>query len=119
MPALDWITIEGFRSIRRIERLKLDRINIIIGANGSGKSNFIGAFSFLNAVREGRLQEYVGRAGGADNVLFFGSRTTQDLHFHLSFEEEVNQYGLHLTTTADGSLVPVSESVYYWNKSCD
>ena len=66
MAALDWITVEGFKSIKRIDRLPLAPINIVIGANGSGKSNLIGVFSFLREIRSGRLQEYVIRSGGAD-----------------------------------------------------
>jgi len=56
IPALDCITIEGFRSIKRIERLPLEPINVLIGPNGAGKSNFIGAFSFLGEIRAGRLR---------------------------------------------------------------
>ena len=56
MAAVDWITVAGFRSIKRIERLPLGPINILIGPNGSGKSNFISAFSFLREIRAGRLQ---------------------------------------------------------------
>ena len=78
MPALDWITIEGFKSIRSIEKLELGPINVLIGPNGSGKSNFIEAFSFLNAIRDGRLKNYVTKAGGAERILHFGSKTTSD-----------------------------------------
>ena len=63
MPALDWITIEGFKSIKRIERLRLGPINVLIGANGSGKSNFIEVFSFLCEVRARRLQERSASSG--------------------------------------------------------
>ena len=66
MSELDWITVEGFKSIGSIRRLPLRPINVLIGPNGAGKSNFIGAFSFLNAVREGKLRNYVMRPGGAD-----------------------------------------------------
>ena len=59
MPELDWISVKGFKSISSIEKLKLGAINVVIGANGSGKSNFIGVFSFLHALKEGHLQEYV------------------------------------------------------------
>jgi AAA15 family ATPase/GTPase len=38
--SLDSITIKGFKSIAAIEDLRLRPINILIGANGSGKSNF-------------------------------------------------------------------------------
>ena len=39
--ALDFVTVKGFKSIASIEKLELGPINVLIGANGSGKSNFI------------------------------------------------------------------------------
>ena len=57
MSTLDWITVKGFKSIKSIEELELRPINILIGANGAGKSNFIGVFSFLNAIRLGEVTE--------------------------------------------------------------
>jgi predicted ATPase len=92
--ALDYVTIKGFKSIASLEKLELRPINIIIGPNGSGKSNFIGAFSFLHAIREGRLQDYVTAAGGAERILHFGSKTTKEISFYLSFVGQVNQYEL-------------------------
>ena len=44
------VTIEGFKSIRLIKDLPLRPINILIGANGSGKSNFLEAFVFLEEI---------------------------------------------------------------------
>ena len=109
MAALDWITIEGFKSIKRIERLPLNPINVLIGSNGSGKSNFIDLFSFLREIRAGRLQEYVRRSGGADKVLHFGSRNTSTLDIHASLGDEVNQYVLTLASNAEDSLFPLRE----------
>ena len=60
---LDFITVKGFKSIAAVEKLRLQPINVIIGPNGSGKSNLIGVFAFLHAIREGRLQDYVAKAG--------------------------------------------------------
>ncbi len=113
---LDYITIKGFKSISSIERLPLKPINIVIGANGSGKSNFIGAFSFLHEIREGRLNEYVRTAGGADQLLHFGSKTSKAISLKISFQKEVNQYSLLLIPTQDDSLVPGSESAFFWDK---
>ena len=109
MPALDTITIKGFRSIASIENLKLEAINVLIGPNGSGKSNFIEAFSFLHAIREGQLQDYVIKAGGADKVLYFGSKVTASIEIQISFQGGVNQYQLALAPTADDRLYPSSE----------
>ena len=109
MPALDCITIEGFRSIKRIERLPLEPINVLIGPNGAGKSNFIGAFSFLGEIRAGRLKEYVVRSGGADRILHFGAKVTPKLRINVSFGGAVNRYEITLTATDADGLLPVRE----------
>lgn len=116
-PEIDYISISGFKSIASIEKLPLKSINLIIGPNGSGKSNFIGVFDFLRSVREGRLNDYVRKAGGAEQILHFGSKTTEKIELHISFCEGVNQYGLSLEVTEDDSFYPSSEHVYYWDKS--
>jgi predicted ATPase len=114
--ALDYITIQGFKSIASVEKLELRPINVLIGPNGSGKSNFIGVFAFLHAIREGRLQAYVTAAGGAEKVLHFGSKTTKEITIHLSFFEEVSQYKLKLSPTADDGLFLSEEYANYWDK---
>ena len=55
MPALESIAIKGFKSIRDIE-VKLRDINVLIGANGSGKSNFLEVFSLLQTIHAGRFR---------------------------------------------------------------
>ena len=110
MPALDWITIEGFKSIKRVDRLRLGPINVLIGPNGSGKSNFIGAFSFLRAVRIRLLREYASRAGGAGAILHFGSKVTPKLRMHVSFGGGENyQYVIALAATDADMLSPLGE----------
>jgi len=116
MHELETITVEGFKSIASLDELTLGAINVLIGPNGSGKSNFIGVFSFLHAIREGQLQEYVIKSGGADRVLYFGSKVTNQLHIKISFEGESDQYEITLQPTEADELVPVSERVYFWDK---
>jgi predicted ATPase len=111
---LDYITVRGFRSIKSVEKLPLRSINVLIGSNGSGKSNFIGVFSFLHAIREGRLRRYVTESGGADKILHFGAKQTREIHFHLSFRSGINQYSLTLQPTKDDGLYPSSEYAYFW-----
>src|SRR5437764_4946065 len=114
---LDYITVRGFKSIASLEKLPLKPINILIGANGSGKSNFIGVFSFLHAIREGHLRDYVIKAGGADKVLHFGAKVTPHLEIHISFQGEKGQYRIVLGATDDDQLYPHWESVYFWDKA--
>jgi len=117
--ALDFITVKGFKSIAAILQLPLRSINVLIGANGSGKSNFIGVFSFLHAIREGRLRDYVTAAGGAERLLHFGSKNTTEMSFHLSFEGGINQYQLELSPSADDGLFPTDETASLGSTSRD
>ena len=105
--ALDYITIQGFKSIASIEKLPLRPINIVIGANGSGKSNFIGVCDFIHEIRAGRLRVYVVKAGGADKVLHFGSKATHEISFDLSFAK--GPWKAKLRPTADDLLYEYEE----------
>src|SRR5437762_4178539 len=115
-PELDYITIKGFKSFASMEKLRLRAINVVIGPNGSGKSNFLGLFSFLNAIREGKLQDYVSTAGGAEKVLHFGSRSTNLIEIHLSFQDEVNEYRIEFGPVAGDQLASAREVAYFWDK---
>jgi predicted ATPase len=88
MPELDSITVKGFKSIASVE-----------------KSNFLGVFSFLHAIREDRLNEYVIKAGGADKVLHFGSKVTPVLHVEVSFRGEQKNRIFLIPTDADELVV--------------
>ena len=112
--ALDYVTIQGFKSIASVEKLKLRPINVLIGPNGSGKSNFIGVFDFLHAIREGRLRNYVTAGGGAEKILHFGSKTTAEIYLYLSFANGENQYELKLKPTGDDRLFPSEERAHYY-----
>jgi predicted ATPase len=117
IPELNYITIKGFKSIASIDELRLSPINIVIGPNGSGKSNLIEVFSFLHAIREGRLYDYVRKAGGAEQLLYFGSKNTDAIYIKISFCEEVNSYELKLESSVEDSLYPSNEYVYFWDKA--
>jgi predicted ATPase len=100
------ITIEGFKSIKQ-EQISLGALNVLIGANGSGKSNFISFFRFIQQMTSGSLQEYVGRSGGADALLYYGAKTTEQLAVSLLWSEgkEEFEYKARLVTSTHGRLV--------------
>lgn len=62
---MDRIEIKGYKSFKNFT-LDLSPINILIGSNGSGKSNFLSFFEFLNHLYEQKLTEYVALNGGLD-----------------------------------------------------
>ena len=111
--ALDYISIKGFRSIRE-EKLELHPINILVGANGSGKSNVVSVFSFLNELRRGNLRSYTEQRGGANRILHFGSKVTSTLEIKISFSNSVNGYNISLTSTDIDTFSVRQEKCWYW-----
>ena len=109
---IDWITIQGFRSIRSIERLKLGQINAMIGANGSGKSNFVRVFELLRAVCRGNLQHHVRRAGGAEKMLHFGTKETPRITIRIAFTQPAVRYQIELAPGDGDALHVCSEGIF-------
>ena len=116
MPTLESISIKGFKSIRDV-KVELRDINVLIGANGSGKSNFVGALSFLRSIRLGNLQRYVRRADGADRVLHFGHEETDEVSIRVRFGGDEQEYSVTLAHTASDNLYIDSEYVCFWDET--
>lgn len=108
MHPLAHIHVSGFKSIRD-QSLKLGGLNVLIGANGAGKSNFIGVFRLLNEIVNHNLQLYIGRSGGANRFLYFGSKRTERIAIDLSFDKTA--YHCTLVPAAPDSLVFGEESI--------
>ncbi len=89
---IERVRIKGFRSLADIEMSELPDVTVMIGANGSGKSNFICFFEMLSWMsRSRKLGEFVGRYGGADDQLFGGSRQTPRMEATVGLKTEAGQ----------------------------
>ena len=110
MHALDRLQIRGFKSIREAD-LELPRLSVMIGANGAGKSNLIAVFELLHSLVHERLQVYVQQAGGADSLLHFGRKNTDELKLRFRFGK--NAYECRLLPTAEDKLVFGDETLYF------
>src|SRR5262249_24236314 len=62
------LRLAGWKSIWDA-KIELRSLNVLIGANGAGKSNLVGFFKLMNEMMEGRFQEHVGKIGGAESLL--------------------------------------------------
>ncbi len=118
MRTLEQIKVKNFKSIHD-QTLRLGRLNIFIGGNGSGKSNLIGVFHFLNRVVAGDLQNYTGEAGGADSILYFGRKQSPSLTVELEFggEAYANGYGFTLRPTAQDRFIFSSETIWFHDRT--
>lgn len=105
------LTIRGFKSIQKLEDFKLEPLNVLIGANGAGKSNFVGFFRLLRELVEQRLARLVEIEGGADRFLYLGPKITQQIRAEFYFG--ANGYRFVLEPTNDGRLIFADEATQY------
>lgn len=110
--SLSTITIHGYKSIEKLESFKLSNLNVLIGANGAGKSNFISIFKLLNEIYEQRLQIFVQQQGGPDSLLHLGREMTDKIHAEFYFK--ANGYYFDLIPTIDNRMIFQNE--YLWFK---
>lgn len=78
------IDIEGYKSIKKLS-IDLKSINILLGGNGVGKSNFISLFTLLRNIYNQNFQNYIQRKGGANSFLYFGRKVTQEIVLKVFF----------------------------------
>lgn len=102
---LDCISLFGYKSIRELKTLHLQPgLNVLIGANGSGKSNFIRFFEMLGHMMDPNkgLQNYVASRGRADAFLFRGMKVTPQMEASLMISRL--EYRFALRAADDRSL---------------
>ncbi|MDZ5649387.1 AAA family ATPase [Nitrospirillum sp. BR 11828] len=115
MSSVSSLTITGFKSIRSLRDFKLNPLNVLIGANGAGKSNFIGFFRLLSQMYLRRLQLYVQTQGGPDAFLHFGRKITDHIYAEVFFQS--GGYKFNLIPTADNRLIFEEEIIYTINNT--
>jgi predicted ATPase len=65
------LAISGYRSLRDI-RVRLSRLTIVTGANGSGKSSLYRALRLLADIAQGRIIQSLATEGGLQSTLWAG-----------------------------------------------
>ena len=108
---LDKLTIKGFKSIKSLKDFELTDLNILIGGNGAGKSNFVDFFRMISAMmKKDGLKEFV--AGNCDSYLYGGTKQTKQISVELFFGQ--NGYDFELAPTEDGFFLINNERRHYF-----
>ncbi len=112
--AIDRIRIAGFGSLREVH-LEPGRLTVLIGANGSGKSNLLRALRMAPLMRTGQLQRFVAEAGGASALLHYGPERTKAIEITLDFswKDQRNRYFARLGFASGDKLMYLDEVVGY------
>lgn len=104
---MDRVIIRGYKSFKDLD-ISLGKINVLIGSNGSGKSNFLSFFEFLHQMYEQKMTEYVALNGGTDKFIYQGSKVTESINAGILFDE--NSYVFTLKE-GDGKFVVSREEL--------
>lgn len=108
------IRVEGFKSLKEID-LELRELNVLIGANGAGKSNFVSFFELLKHIYRERLAKYVSVRGGASSFLYYGPKFTDSIRSSVVYDLDVGsvRHCFELAYGDPDRLVFTSEEVEY------
>ena len=110
------INLKGYKSINpKGQDIPIGDITILLGANGSGKSNLISFFQMLNFMTTGALQKYVGQSGYADTLLYFGSKKTTRIVAEITFSDSTSKdkYSFSLSHAAGDTLIFTEETLFW------
>lgn len=110
---LSRIVIKGFKSIKDCD-LELNNINVLIGSNGAGKSNFISLFEMLQKILARELSFYVEKKG-INPLLYNGKEVTDGIIAEFHFGSDL--YSFDLEWTENDSLFFREEQVYITGKN--
>jgi len=113
---LEKIIIDNYKSIKRAE-IELRNVNILIGSNGSGKSNFISFFELVNAILNQNLSGYVLKRGGFERFLYNGRKESENVVGLLDFDN-TNALYFDLRPTIDNNVF-LKEVVDFYNLKQD
>lgn len=104
------IIIENYKSIHKAT-IDLAPINVLIGANGAGKSNLISFFELLSALYNQRLQRYILERGGIGRLLHNGLKGSDKIRGVFNFSNK-NALGFVLLPTDTGGAVIATQDCF-------
>lgn len=109
------ITIKGFKSISFDHPIELEvgDVNILLGANGSGKSNIISFFKMVGYMMSGGLQQFIAKSGTNQKFLYYGAKKTPTLSAEIRFDgnNSYDIYRFYLTNAVPNRLIVSSEEI--------
>jgi predicted ATPase len=101
--------------------LELRNLNVLIGANGAGKSNLISFFKLFNHLMSKSLQQHIASTGFADAMLYYGSKRTPQIAATLNFSTPAgkNVYHLRLVNAAQDTLIFADEAISFTRETSE
>ncbi|MEA1962092.1 MAG: AAA family ATPase [Bacillota bacterium] len=96
-------------------------LNVLIGANGAGKSNLISFFKLFNHLMSNNLQQHIASSGFGDAMLYYGAKRTPQISATLDFSTPAgkNVYHMRLVNGAQDALIFADEAISFTRNTAE
>jgi len=114
---LSSITLEGFKSFGKKQKIRFGDVTIFIGANGSGKSNVLSFFQMIEYMLAKKFVNYIATRGEASSFIFNGN-INQSILANIEYDFPIYKfdYDFELTASDSGQFVFTREEIRFINK---
>ena len=115
LERIESVHIKGFRSLADVKLDDIPNPMVLLGANGTGKSNILRFFEMLRETYRHGLARFVAHRGGADDQLFGGHRETRRIRASVHFRTGlgINDLSFTLSCTDDDRLTFEDEEFHF------
>lgn len=110
---IERIVIQNYKSIQEA-RIDLRDINVLIGENGAGKSNFISFFELVKALYDMRLTGYMLANGGMGSQLYQGLKHSNCISGIIDYNN-TNAFFFELKPRQGGEMAYISLTGDFFN----
>jgi len=118
MSQIKSLSLSGFKTIKELQALEFEKINIFIGANGSGKSNIVSFFEMIGFMMIDAFGNYVSNNGFASSMLYHGQKVTRDIEADIKFHSSTGEsdYRFRVSHTVGDNFLFMEEKIVHHKK---
>jgi len=119
MVQIQSLSLSGFKTICDLKDMDFEKVNIFIGANGSGKSNIVSFFEMISYMMTEALGQYVSENGFASSMLYHGQKVTSNIESKIKFTSKTggSQYSFKIAHTFNDNFIFMGEEIQYKKKN--
>lgn len=115
------VVIRGYKSIAADSpvHLKLNNINVLLGANGAGKSNILSFFNMVGAMMIGNFRYHVVKSGSISGFMYCGAKITPVISASFTIESERRTYYYDFDIVYAQTHLAISSECVKWQDKPD
>jgi len=85
------VSIHGFKSFKSLQDFSLRPLNVLIGPNRSGKTNFLDFWDFLSEAGKQQLGRAINKRGGVNSVMSWSGESVLKIELHANIHDASSQ----------------------------